>query len=113
MLKVTQKGEVEARDGPLAGVPIVDRQLPLDFSAHATCWWTSDLPSLPGTVPGPGRHSVMSGLCVLTCPPHPQVRGHLPGGEGAEPAGLPAQRAHLLPSVPGHPARGTAPGLVQ
>ena len=43
----------------------------------------------------------------------PQVRGHLPGGEGAEPAGVPAQRAHLLPGMPGHPAWGAAAGLVQ
>lgn len=53
------------------------------------------------------------GSCVLTCPPHPQVRGHLQGGEGAEPAGVSAQRAHLLPGMPGHPARGVAAGLVQ
>lgn len=55
-----------------------------------------------------------SSPCILTCP-HlaPQVRGHLPGGAGAEPLGLPAQRAHLLPGVPGHPAWGAPAGLVQ
>lgn len=114
MLEVPQNGDVETRDWPLAGVPILDRQAALrDLSARATSLWTSDLPRLPGTVPGPGRHSATSGPCILTCPPRPQVRGHLPGGEGAEPAGLPAQRAHLLPGVQGHPARRAAPGLVQ
>lgn len=96
---------------PGTGPQLASRSL--DFLAHATCLGTSDLPRLPSTVPGPGRRPAMSGPCVLTCPPHPQVRGHLPGGEGAEPAGVPAQRAYLLPSVPGHPARGAAPGLVQ
>lgn len=32
--------------------------------------------------------------------PRPQVRDHLPGGEGAEPDGLPAQREDLLPRLP-------------
>lgn len=31
-------------------------------------------------------------LCFMPAlSPHPQVRDHLPGGEGAEPDGLPAQ----------------------
>lgn len=61
----------------------------------------------PTPCPAPPR----CGPCILTCPPRPQVRGHLPGGEGAEPVGVPAQRAHLLPGLPGHPARGAVAGI--
>lgn len=40
-------------------------------------------------------------LCFMPAlSPRPQVRDHLPGGEGAESDGLPAQREDLLPCLP-------------
>lgn len=40
-------------------------------------------------------------LCLTPAlSPCPQVRHHLPGGEGAEPDGLSAQREDLLPCLP-------------
>lgn len=41
------------------------------------------------------------GLCFTSdLSPCPQVCHHLPGGEGAEPDGLSAQREDLLPCLP-------------